>query len=88
MALHRAYTRSFTFSNLGQGCSLLALLITGEAFDAVISYLQSDTGMPKEAEEQVLACVRVVCGVCVCERERERERECVCVFAHVMINAS
>ena len=76
VALHSEYTRSFTVANLCQGCMLLVPLITAEAFDAVIRYLQSDTGMTKEGEEQVCVCVLVcvcvcvcVCVLCVCARE-------------------
>jgi len=53
---------------------LLVPLITAEAFDAVISYLQSDTDISKEGEEQVcvcMCCVCVVCVLCVCT--------CLCV---------
>ena len=45
---------------------LLVPLITAEAFDAVIRYLQSDTGMTKDGEEQVCVCVLVCVCVCVC----------------------
>ena len=62
-------SRSFTFANLCQGCMLLVPLITAEAFDAVISYLQSDTDISKEGEEQVCVCM-CLCVLCVC---------CVCV---------